>query len=145
MFKQCQQHLCRFSLSSLPRSPGTSAPLLYISVSLCLSLSLSFFLVPFHSCSPLIPSFILSFSLLPLSVSFSHIFSNCVLSLSRQVSILMQSSRSLAFLLVSFSFAPVKNIPSAFLALLPPTYRPLSLFLFLSLGVMCICVTTIIP
>lgn len=22
MFKQCQQHLCRFSLSSLPRSPG---------------------------------------------------------------------------------------------------------------------------
>lgn len=24
MFKQCQQHLCRFSLSSLPRSPGAS-------------------------------------------------------------------------------------------------------------------------
>lgn len=138
----CSSNVSSISAVSLfPVSPALPGHLPLFST----SRSLSLFLVPYHSCSPLIPSFILSFSLLPLSFSFSHIFSNCVLSLSRQVSILMQSSRSLAFLLVSFSFAPVKNIPSAFLALLPPTYRPLSLFLFLSLGVMCICVTTIIP
>jgi len=43
MFKQCQQHLCRFSLSTLPRSLGAS-PFSYscfLSLSLSLSLPLS--------------------------------------------------------------------------------------------------------
>lgn len=117
MFKQCQQHLCRFSLSSLPRPPG-------VSLSFPLFLSLSFPLSLFLASS--------SFSSFPLSRSFSL---QSMLSLFPQASIHL----FLTFTVLSFSLTPVTNIPPAF-SLLPS--HSLSLFPCFPLGV-CICVTTI--
>lgn len=117
----CSSNVSSISAVSLfPVSP-LSRGICSSSLHFCLVLSLSFSL-------PSIP--VLLFLLSHCSLFLSHTFRACFLSLSCQVSILLQSSRSLVFLHVSFSFTSVKNIPLCFPRSLPahlPSSLPLSL------------------
>ena len=121
MFKQCQQHLCRFSLSTLPHSPGASPSLFSRSrLSLSLSLSLLYFSLSLFfllsSLPPSVPPFLQDIPL--------FFFSSILLSFHSYNPV---------------SLTLIRNIPPLSLSILPLSCSLLFFLFLFSLGVMYMC------